>query len=137
MAAVAPRQFYDNSLRLSQDMTRLGKEQIDQNRTAYHLIAQYKPVWISREFLVKIPYACARLASSIALSILFAPFSLLCGKHSLSKIHFKMQVRELKYSVKEFPWLILGVICPRKAIDPYCSLKERAAAAHPAVQRAN
>lgn len=136
MAAAAPAQFYDNSLRLSQDIVRVRKEQIEQNRTAYKQLSQFKPVWLSREFLVKIPYSCARLASSIALSILFAPFALLCGRHSLSKISFKRELIEIKYAAKEIPWLILGVLCPRRVIDSYSNLQLRFAAEQAFVQRA-
>lgn len=136
MAAVVPGQFYEYSLRLSQDIVRVRKEQIEQNRTAYKQLAQFKPVWVTREFLVKIPYACARLTSSIALSILFAPFALLCGRYSLSKIYFKKEVIEIKYAAKEIPWLFLGVICPRRVIDPYSNLQTRFAAEQAFTQRA-
>lgn len=131
-----PAQFYDNSLRLSQDIVRVKKEQIEQNRTAYKQLAQFKPVWVSREFLVKIPYACARLASSVALAILFAPFALLCGRQSLSKFSFKRELIEIKYAFKEIPWIILGVLCPRRVIDSYSNIQQRFAAEQAFTQRA-
>lgn len=64
-----------------------------------------------------IPWTAARVISAVALAIFFAPFALLCGKHSASRVMFKTVIKSFKTESKLFAYGIYGALIPSKGID--------------------
>ncbi len=67
--------------------------------------------------LSNIPGSVARVISAVALAIIFAPFALLCGKHSASHIQFKAATKSIKTESKLVAYGIYGALFPSKGID--------------------